>query len=126
MTPSSATVWEERPLLLDRLGLRPPSLGALRLERGSGTGARGWGCLPQATHHVELSGCPALPLPRVEGAVMARGLLPGAMQVVGHEADEVQAPVGTWEGDRPVSRWDSLFIPLPTPRHKAAPGGPSG
>lgn len=53
--------------------------------------------IPPATHHVELSCCPALSLPPVEGAVVSCGPLPGAMEVVGHKADEIQVPSGGTE-----------------------------
>lgn len=53
---------------------------------------------PLTTYHILLSSYPTLSLPFVEGAVMPCGLFPGAVEVIGHEVDEVQAPAGDVEG----------------------------
>lgn len=49
---------------------------------------------PLTTYHVEPSGCLTLFSPFVEGAVVSCGLFPGAVEVIGHKADEIQAPAG--------------------------------
>lgn len=59
--------------------------------------------LPLATYHTEFSCVPALSLPFVEGAVMMScGPLPGAMVVIGHKTNEIQAPAGDMES---VKSW---------------------
>lgn len=55
---------------------------------------------PLTTYHILLSSYPTLSLPFVEGAVMPCGLFPGAVEVIGHEVDEVQAPVEGVEARR--------------------------
>lgn len=57
------------------------------------------------THHIVEPVSTCLPLASEQGAVMAGGLVPGSVEVVGHEVDEIQvsgrgvgAEVGAQQG----------------------------
>lgn len=65
------------------------------------------------THHVVVRRCPALTLPPVEGAVVPCDLLPGAMEVIGHEVDEIQVPALSWGAGR--GGWSGVLPPAPPP-----------
>lgn len=50
-------------------------------------------CAHVGTHHIEVGIAACVSWVFVEGAVFSRVALPGSVEVIGHDMDEVQVPV---------------------------------